>query len=592
MTASHKRAEVPKALDGWRLLRLLCVVIGVTAFGLGLYASSPVAGGFGMAQHTAVDLERVVGVEFRTPEQPVRYTARIYSDPSEGQPEGLLFERTGVAEKHGYYNLSVPNDVILSKAQTVVANIRFEALDGSGQVAPNEYTQLNLLSAPISVPEATSISTFVVATAPPLLAGTPVDFIFTAAGTTAADAMTWVMKFGDGTADATGAGPSPLTLVTVSHTYNLAGTYTVSLTVLDTKDSTSATATLQLTLHIPVTATADPNCGLAPLNTCFTADATNGTPPYAYTWDFGDGTAASSDRTPCHAYIKSGTYTAQLSVVDAIGATGSTTVTVSALSPLSVTLTPSSVDGIPVTVVNFCASVTGGLPPFTYTWDFGDSSSATGVKCPQHAYGTVGTYTATVTVADSCQLSGSATSTIVVHKAPWIRITSPADGSLQHAQVNLTSLVVVEPNVTVTRVDYYVNGIFLGSSSVAPYSVTWDTRGINGTFCFSAIAYDSLGRSNSTENDVCIRIANPTVDGQVVVAYNPFRLRIFGNYFQPGCKVFINSMPAPASLPKSRTLVVAKGNAALKAMLPKGLPVIISVVNPDGGVSLGSTFVR
>ncbi len=592
MTASHKRAEVPEALDGWRLLRLLCVVIGVTVFGLGLYAASPATDGFGMAQHVAADLERVVGVEFRSPGQPVNFTVRVYSDLNEGRPEGLLFEQTGKAEKHGYYNVPVLTDVILSKAQTAVATVQFEAMDGGKSVAPTGETKLNLLSRSLGVPEATTISNFVVTTPPPLLAGTPVDFTFSAKGTADTDAMTWVVKFGDGTPDATGAGPSPLVGVVVSHTYDLAGTYTVSLAVLDTKDSTSATATLPLTLLIPVKVTATPECGLAPLNTCFTGDATNGTPPYTYTWSFGDGSASSSEQTPCHAYLNPGTYQAVLSVVDSIGATGSETITIGALSPLSVTLTPASVEGIPVTVVNFCAVVTGGLPPFSYSWDFGDSSTATGVTCPQHAYGTVGTYTATVTVNDSCQLSGSASSTITVHTAPWIRITSPADGSLQHAQVNFTSLVVVEPNVTVTRVDYQVNGTYLGSSSVAPYSLTWDTRGVNGTFALTATAYDSLGRSNSTESSITIRIANPTVDGRVTAFFNPFRLRIYGNYFQPGSKVFINSMPVPASVTKSTTMVVAKEGRPLKAMVPKGVPVIVSVVNPDGGVSLSSTYVR
>jgi hypothetical protein len=35
-----------------------------------------------------------------------------------------------------------------------------------------------------------------------------------------------------------------------------------------------------------------------------------------------------------------------------------------------------------------------------------------------------------------------------------------------------------------------------------------------------------------------------------------------------------------------------KGGAALKALLPKGQPVAITVVNPDGGVSAPVYFTR
>ena len=598
MSATHKRAGVSWALDCKRLLGLMCVVIGVAALSLSPAAAAPA--GDVTSRYVAPDLERVVGVEFRTPEQPVRYTVRIYADESKDQPGALLFEWSGDALESGYYALPVDPSLPLVKDQSLLAVVSFLSPDGSAEVAPGTSAYVNLVSVPEgTVPEATTIQKFAV-TPPPVIAGTPMTFTVSATGTTAGDALTYVIDYGDGTA-LVAAAPlctkSPVVdCVTAAHTYAKAGTFAAKLTVTDTVDQSTVTSLpLNVVVQIPVTAEASSTCGLVPLNVCFTGGASNGTPPYTYTWTFGDGSPVSHEQNPCHAYTTAKPYTVVLSVTDSVGATGtSTPITINALLPLTVNLTTASniTDGIPVLVVNFCVTASNGLAPYTYAWDFGDGMTATNVLCPQHAYPTVGTYTVTVTVTDSCEETVTKTLTITVHTAPWIRITSPANGSVQHAEVTLNSTVVVETGVRVTRVEYYANGVLLGFATTAPYTLTWDTRGLNGSYSLTAIAYDSLGRSNATETAVVITISNPTVDGRVVALGNPFRLQVFGNFFQKGCTVYINDIPAPASVVKSSTLVVAKGGSALKALIPKGVPVIITVKNPDLGLSLGSTFLR
>ena len=75
-------------------------------------------------------------------------------------------------------------------------------------------------------------------------------------------------------------------------------------------------------------------------------------------------------------------------------------------------------------------------------------------------------------------------------------------------------------------------------------------------------------------------------------AGNPFRLFVSGAGFLPGAAVYVDGVPVPMTVYKGGDLLVAKGGAALKAMLPKGVWVTVSVVNPDGASSTGYDFQR
>ncbi|MGQ9602422.1 MAG: PKD domain-containing protein [Candidatus Bipolaricaulia bacterium] len=140
--------------------------------------------------------------------------------------------------------------------------------------------------------------------------------------------VTYSWDFGDGTKDTT---QNP------KHTYAKAGSYTVTLTVTDDKKKT-ATAKITITVkNAAPTAKilANPTKGQEPLTVQF--DGTGSTDPddkiAKYEWDFGDGTAKSTDAKPKHTYEKAGTYTATLTVTDNEGATAKATVTITVEAP-------------------------------------------------------------------------------------------------------------------------------------------------------------------------------------------------------------------------------------------------------------------
>lgn len=69
-----------------------------------------------------------------------------------------------------------------------------------------------------------------------------------------------------------------------------------------------------------VAATATPESGSAPLTVDFTATVSGGTAPFTYEWTFGDG-GTSTDQNPDYTYLTPGTYSAYVTVTDALGDT-------------------------------------------------------------------------------------------------------------------------------------------------------------------------------------------------------------------------------------------------------------------------------
>ena len=184
-----------------------------------------------------------------------------------------------------------------------------------------------------------------------------------------------------------------------------------------------------------------------------------------------------------------------------------------------------------------------------------------------------------MTAADACGKVYTVTDShlqISVLQAPSIEMTSPSSGATYGAAVTFQSTVY--DNVPVLRVVYYANGVPIGVATSAPYTFVWDSTGYNGSVSVYAMVVDSLGRTAQT-SAITIYLNNPTVSS-AQIATAPLRIKVFGTGFAPGAIVLINGHSAPLSEFRSTTMMMAKGDALLKAMLPKGVPVTVQVLNP------------
>jgi len=273
---------------------------------------------------------------------------------------------------------------VYEAAGTYTVTLTATNADGSDVVTKADSITVEALALPVAAFSATPTSGKV-----------PLEVTFTDASTNTPSSWSWA--FGDG---ATSTEQHPV------HTYEAAGTYTVTLTVTNADGSDTAIATDSITvdaLNAPVAAfSASPTSGTAPLLVSFVDESSCA--PTSWLWDFGDG-ANATEQHPVHLYETAGTYTVTLRVENGDGSDAAVKT-----GYITVTAGDTPTTGIPVAA--FSATPASGTAPLkvqfvdestnnptSWLWAFGDGATST-AQHPSHTYAKVGTYTVTLTVCN------------------------------------------------------------------------------------------------------------------------------------------------------------------------------------------------
>ena len=141
---------------------------------------------------------------------------------------------------------------------------------------------------------------------------------------------------------------------------------------------------------------------------------TDGTPPYQFFWDFGDGSHG-TDSTASHAFTVSGTKSVTCTITDSGGKESTSSITVLVNPVPTVTVSANHAAAGPGAVVTFSAHVTGGTGSFYYVWDFGDETAVAGTGATvTHSYANPGEHRASVTVTDTVGGTGEGSATVTV----------------------------------------------------------------------------------------------------------------------------------------------------------------------------------
>lgn len=237
--------------------------------------------------------------------------------------------------------------------------------------------------------------------------------------------VAYAWSFGDG---ATASG------ITSTHTFGLAQTYSVTLTVTNDR-GVAASVTLAVAMSAGVLPTAafsfSPSTPVVGQQVVFNGSASAPGAGHAiaqYTWVFGDGDSETG-MVVSHDFLASGIYNVTLTVTDESGqkATVANPVTVGAgtatpkasftYSPASPVTLNSLLTAL-VTVDGGASSASNGTTIVTYTWSFGDGSPTaivtTSSSIASHSYTVAGSWTIALTVTDNLGATNTTTRTITI----------------------------------------------------------------------------------------------------------------------------------------------------------------------------------
>jgi PKD repeat protein len=274
-------------------------------------------------------------------------------------------------------------------------------------------------------------------------------------------------NFGDGTANVAGT--------PTSHTYTVKGTYTVKVNATDHNGFfASASSTITISpLALTASFTISPPIPCVGSTATFTASVSGGTAPYFFSWNFGDATKVVGNPVG-HAYSVLGTFMVTLNVTDLNGFRTSVShvITTADCHPFVFISGPSS--GTVGTPVTFTATASGGLPPFSFSWNFGDGTPNVLGQTLSHTYSVKGTYAIRVNATDFAGSLVTSSAMITINPLTLAAgfTTSPA------------SPIVGQPVTFTAR----------PSGGTAPYLISWNFGDGTSTIGFQVVhSYIAVG---------------------------------------------------------------------------------------------------
>ncbi len=333
----------------------------------------------------------------------------------------------------------------------------------------------------------------------------------------------------------TGGTPSSSTAASVSVTYSVAGTYSVTVTNSACAGAQGATSIIISNGDgggggggggLAAAFTVSPSSPTAGQSITFDGSSSGGNPT-AFGWTFGDGSPQGSGKVTTHTYASAGNYSVALTVCNGASCL-STTKTVAVgpaggVTPLDPSFTSGGAncftqsgtkecDAAAGSAINLSAATTQAT---TYAWSFGDGSTGSGASV-SHTWSQPGSYNVTLTVSNAqtnatqtvlFKISNStATSSSVL--LPWIAQT-------RGVLVQSSDLYVHNPGTA--PADVTLEFRRRGTPETNPPRVT-RTLAPGATLFSADVLSDLFGRPEDTVGFVTVSAASGAAP--IITSYN------------------------------------------------------------------------
>jgi RHS repeat-associated protein len=132
------------------------------------------------------------------------------------------------------------------------------------------------------------------------------------------------------------------------------------------------------------------------------------------------------------------------------------------------------------------------------------------------------TYSCTVTASNGYGFNTNSISlptnvTLAAPVATTVSITSPSNSATfaTPAAVNISASASTGPGISISRIDFFVDGLLVGSANTAPYGASWTA--VTGTHNITAVAYDSMS-GVTTSSPVTVSVTSSAVPTIAITA--------------------------------------------------------------------------
>lgn len=294
--------------------------------------------------------------------------------------------------------------------------------------------------------------------------------------------------------------------MTPTITFNVAGTYTITLRVKNScGDSSTIPVAICIEPPLVPTFTISPteSCSTVPVTATNTTNIVGSCSPPTYLWKAaytsgycGGGAIPIANQTTPNAsynFVTPGTYSITLTTTNSCGSVVSPAQTVIMKQPPTVVINPIATNCVntpitPSVLVNSCSTTTNSALVYLWTFDGGTPATSNSAIPPAVSYASPGSYSIKLDVKNECGTTSAESNTFAINSIPVLTntpLTQTICSGLQTTLVNFTSSPAGATFSWTATATVGISGFILYGTSTVPAQTISTTNTSSGTVTYA-----------------------------------------------------------------------------------------------------------